>query len=214
MPLCHRTHWYPADLGTNRTPPVSYTHLVCDICTGIDEDSITDVVELDAASNNGVDNIRALREEANFVPTRCKKRVYIIDEVHMLSPSAFNALLKIMEEPPEHVVFILATTELHKLPVTILSRCQRFDFARITAEQIAGRLAVIAERDVYKRQGQPRCGAARRRGQSLLCPIIPQPRRAAQSPGRGDLQLSQQKKRSSAPLFYFWACLLYTSRCV
>ena len=103
---------------------------VCDICTGIDEDSITDVVELDAASNNGVDNIRALREEANFVPTRCKKRVYIIDEVHMLSPSAFNALLKIMEEPPEHVVFILATTELHKLPVTILSRCQRFDFAR------------------------------------------------------------------------------------
>ena len=120
---------------------------VCDICTGIDEDSITDVVELDAASNNGVDNIRALREEANFVPTRCKKRVYIIDEVHMLSPSAFNALLKIMEEPPEHVVFILATTELHKLPVTILSRCQRFDFARITAEQIAGRLAVIAERE-------------------------------------------------------------------
>ena len=120
---------------------------VCDICTGIDGDSITDVVELDAASNNGVDNIRTLREEAYFVPTQCKKRVYIIDEVHMLSISAFNALLKIMEEPPEHVVFILATTEIHKLPVTILSRCQRFDFNRITAQQIADRLQYISQKE-------------------------------------------------------------------
>jgi len=113
---------------------------VCDICRGIDDGSILDVVEIDAASNNGVDDIRQLREEANFTPSVTKYRVYIIDETHMLSPAAFNALLKIMEEPPEHVIFILATTEVHKVPATILSRCQRFDFKRIKPEDIVGRL--------------------------------------------------------------------------
>lgn len=103
----------------------------CDVCRGIDAGSITDVVEIDAASNNGVDNIRDLRDEVNFTPSVAKYRVYIIDEVHMLSVGAFNALLKTLEEPPAHVVFVLATTEVHKLPATILSRCQRFDFGRI-----------------------------------------------------------------------------------
>lgn len=116
----------------------------CDICTGIDSDSILDVTEIDAASNSGVDNIRELREEANFTPVTGKYRVYIIDETHMLSTGAFNALLKIMEEPPPHVLFILATTELHKVPATILSRCQRFDFRRIPSEIIAERLLLIA----------------------------------------------------------------------
>ena len=106
-----------------------------------------DVVEIDAASNNGVDNIRSLREEANFTPAAARYRVYIIDEVHMLSVGAFNALLKTLEEPPPHVIFILATTEVHKLPATILSRCQRFDFRRIPAEEIAGRLAYVAEQE-------------------------------------------------------------------
>lgn len=98
----------------------------CAACRGIDDGSILDVIEIDAASNNGVDNIRDLREEANYTPSAVKYRVYIIDEVHMLSVGAFNALLKTLEEPPEHVKFILATTEVHKLPSTILSRCQRF----------------------------------------------------------------------------------------
>ncbi len=116
----------------------------CDTCRGIDSGSILDVIEIDAASNNGVDNIRDLREEANYTPTHAKYRVYIIDEVHMLSTGAFNALLKTLEEPPEHVKFILATTEVHKLPSTILSRCQRFDFKRIEPQDIADRLKFVA----------------------------------------------------------------------
>ncbi len=116
----------------------------CEVCRGIDSGSILDVVEIDAASNNGVDNIRDLREEANYTPVRAKYRVYIIDEVHMLSVGAFNALLKTLEEPPEHVKFILATTEVHKLPATILSRCQRFDFKRIEPDDIAGRINEVA----------------------------------------------------------------------
>lgn len=119
----------------------------CEICKGIDEDAILDVSEIDAASNSGVDHIRDLREEANFTPAVAKYRVYIIDETHMLSTGAFNALLKIMEEPPPHVIFILATTELHKVPATILSRCQRFDFKRIGSETIAQRLLYIAKEE-------------------------------------------------------------------
>lgn len=116
----------------------------CETCKGIDSGAIMDVIEIDAASNNGVDNIRDIRDEANFTPVNGKYRVYIIDEVHMLSTGAFNALLKTLEEPPAHVKFILATTEVHKLPATILSRCQRFDFKRITPEDIAKRLAYVA----------------------------------------------------------------------
>lgn len=116
----------------------------CEVCRGLDAGTIYDVVEIDAASNNGVDNIRDLREEANYTPSRGKYRVYIIDEVHMLSTGAFNALLKTLEEPPAHVIFILATTEVHKLPATILSRCQRFDFKRIQPETMAGRLKEVA----------------------------------------------------------------------
>ncbi len=116
----------------------------CEICRGLDDGSIMDVVEIDAASNNGVDSIRSLIEEAAFTPASTKYRVYIIDEVHMLSTAAFNALLKTLEEPPEHVLFILATTEVHKLLPTILSRCQRFDFRRISPEDIAERLIHIA----------------------------------------------------------------------
>ncbi len=119
----------------------------CEICRGIDNGSILDVIEIDAASNNGVDNIRDLREEANFTPANAKFRVYIIDEVHMLSIGAFNALLKTLEEPPSHVIFILATTEIHKLPSTILSRCQRFDFKRIAPEDITARLMYVAEKE-------------------------------------------------------------------
>lgn len=119
----------------------------CDTCRGIDNGSILDVIEIDAASNNGVDNIRDLREEANYTPTAAKYRVYIIDEVHMLSTGAFNALLKTLEEPPEHVKFILATTEVHKLPSTILSRCQRFDFKRIEPQDIAARLLYVANEE-------------------------------------------------------------------
>lgn len=119
----------------------------CETCLGIDNGSIMDVVEIDAASNNGVENIRNLREEASFTPANAKYRVYIIDEVHMLSIGAFNALLKTLEEPPPHVVFILATTEVHKLPATILSRCQRFDFHRIPPEDIANRLKFVAEQE-------------------------------------------------------------------
>ncbi len=116
----------------------------CEVCRGIDSGAILDVVEIDAASNNGVDNIRDLRDEANYTPVRAKYRVYIIDEVHMLSVGAFNALLKTLEEPPEHVKFILATTEVHKLPATILSRCQRFDFKRIEPDDIAYQLNKVA----------------------------------------------------------------------
>ncbi len=119
----------------------------CEICKGIDSGAILDIIEIDAASNNGVDNIRDLREEANFTPANAKYRVYIIDEVHMLSIGAFNALLKTLEEPPAHVIFILATTEVHKLPSTILSRCQRFDFKRIPPEDIAGRLLEVAAKE-------------------------------------------------------------------
>ena len=116
----------------------------CPSCIGIENGSILDVLEIDAASNSGVDNVRALREEAVYSPASVNKRVYIIDEVHMLSTAAFNALLKILEEPPEHLLFILATTELHKVPATILSRCQRFSFKRLSADAIAGRLQSIA----------------------------------------------------------------------
>ena len=103
----------------------------CAVCKGIDEGTVLDVSEIDAASNNSVDDIRDLRDETAYLPAMCRYKVYIIDEVHMLSTSAFNALLKTMEEPPEHVIFILATTEVQKVPATILSRCQRYDFARI-----------------------------------------------------------------------------------
>lgn len=119
----------------------------CEICKGIDDGSVMDIAEIDAASNNGVDNIRTIIEEAAFTPTKAKYRVYIIDEVHMLSPGAFNALLKTLEEPPSHVIFILATTEVHKLPATILSRCQRFDFHRISSRDIANRLIYVAEQE-------------------------------------------------------------------
>ncbi len=119
----------------------------CEICRGIDDGSILDVTEIDAASNNSVDNIRDLRDEVNFTPAAAKYRVYIIDEVHMLSQGAFNALLKTLEEPPEHVLFILATTEVQKLPATILSRCQRFDFRRIPPEDISARLMTVAENE-------------------------------------------------------------------
>ena len=118
--------------------------LECSVCKGIEDGSILDITEMDAASNNGVDDIRDLRDEANFAPTVCKYRVYIIDEVHMLSASAFNALLKIMEEPPPHVIFILATTELHKVPATIVSRCQQYDFRRIRPADIEARLSYVA----------------------------------------------------------------------
>lgn len=117
----------------------------CEICKGIMAGSLTDVVEMDAASNNSVEDIRSIREEVNFLPTLAKYRVYIIDEVHMLSTGAFNALLKTLEEPPEHVKFILATTEPQKLPATILSRCQRFDFKKISNENIIKRLKIVCE---------------------------------------------------------------------
>ncbi len=119
----------------------------CEACREINDGSSTDVIELDAATYTGVSNIRELREEAVYSPSSLKKRVYVIDEVHMLSESAFNAFLKILEEPPSHVMFVLATTELSKIPATILSRCQRFDFRRIPSEDIAERLMEIAERE-------------------------------------------------------------------
>ncbi len=121
--------------------------LSCESCQTIENETTLDVVEMDAASNNGVDYIRQLREEANYPPTVCKYRVYIIDEVHMLSNSAFNALLKIMEEPPAHVIFVLATTEVEQVPATILSRCQRFDFRRIPDEAIIQCLADICQKE-------------------------------------------------------------------
>ena len=119
----------------------------CDACRGIENGSILDVLELDAASNNGVDQVRALRDEAVYTPAAVRKRVYIVDEVHMLSTAAFNALLKILEEPPEHLMFILATTELHKVPATIKSRCQQFSFRRILPGDIAARLHYVAEQE-------------------------------------------------------------------
>lgn len=129
----------------------------CMACRGILDGSVLDVTEIDAASNNGVDNIRDLRDETRYTPAQVRKRVFIIDEVHMLSIGAFNALLKTLEEPPEHVLFILATTELHKVPATILSRCQRFDFRRIGAEDIARRLLdVAAGEDIALTEGAAR----------------------------------------------------------
>ncbi len=122
----------------------------CEICLGIDSGAILDVSEIDAASNNGVDNIRELIDETNFTPVQAKKRIYIVDEVHMLSTPACNAFLKTLEEPPDHVVFILATTDPHKLLITVRSRCQRFDFKRISPEDITGRLKYIADREGIK----------------------------------------------------------------
>ena len=122
----------------------------CDICKGIAKGSVADVVEIDAASNNGADDIRALRETVNFLPSECRYKIYIIDEVHMLTTQAFNALLKTLEEPPKHVIFILATTEPYKLPTTILSRCQRFDFQAISIEDIMKRLKIVVEEENIK----------------------------------------------------------------
>jgi len=119
----------------------------CEACKGFLDGENTDIAEIDAASNNGVDHIRSLREQVNFAPANSKYRIYIIDEVHMLSDNAFNALLKTLEEPPAHVIFVLATTEVHKLPATILSRCQRFDFHRIDSAIISKRLAFVAEKE-------------------------------------------------------------------
>ena len=121
--------------------------LECESCLSVANGENTDIVEIDAASNNSVDSIRELRDQVNFAPASSKYRVYIIDEVHMLTISAFNALLKTLEEPPEHVIFILATTEVHKLPATILSRCQRFDFRRIDPERICERIQYIAGKE-------------------------------------------------------------------
>ena len=125
----------------------------CDNCVGIDSGAILDVVEIDAASNNSVGNIRELREEVGFTPAVAKYRVYIIDEAHMLTKDAFNALLKTLEEPPPHVIFILATTEVHKLTATILSRCQRFDFGRISPDAIATRIAYVSEQEDFSVTG-------------------------------------------------------------
>jgi DNA polymerase-3 subunit gamma/tau len=122
----------------------------CEICRGIDDESVLDVIEMDAASNRNIDDIRSIIDEVQFKPAKCKYRVYIVDEVHMLTPQAFNALLKTLEEPPEHVIFILATTEIHKLPQTILSRCQRFDFHRIPPRAIADRLLYVAKQEDVK----------------------------------------------------------------
>jgi DNA polymerase-3 subunit gamma/tau len=123
--------------------------LECEVCRDVENSQVSDIVEIDAASNNSVEDVRDLREGTVYLPERCRYKVYIIDEVHMLSSSAFNALLKTMEEPPEFVKFILATTEVHKVPATILSRCQRYDFKRILPEDIAARLAYIAEHEDF-----------------------------------------------------------------
>ena len=122
----------------------------CAACKSIDAGTATDVLEMDAASNNGVDNIRDIRDEIVYTPSDLKYRVYIVDEVHMLSSSAFNALLKTLEEPPSHAIFILATTEMHKLPATIISRCQRYDFRRITTDTIIERLSLISDKEGYE----------------------------------------------------------------
>lgn len=150
----------------------------CDVCKGILSSSVTDVMEIDAASNNSVDNIRTIRENVIYAPTLAKYKVYIIDEVHMLSTSAFNALLKTLEEPPENVIFILATTEPHKIPITILSRCQRFEFKRITKEDIAKRLKTVCEKNEVKASDEAlmviaqAADGALRDGLSLLDQII------------------------------------------
>ena len=123
--------------------------LECEICRAADNGTLSDIIEIDAASNTGVDDIRELRDSTIYTPELCKYKVYIIDEVHMLSNQAFNALLKIMEEPPEHIKFILATTEVHKVPATIISRCQRFDFRRIRTEDIVARLTYIANEEGF-----------------------------------------------------------------
>ena len=139
---------------------------VCPSCRAIDEGSCMDVLEIDAASNNGVDSVRVLRDDAIYTPGTVKMRVYIIDEVHMLSTAAFNALLKIIEEPPAHLLFILATTELQKVPATILSRCQRFAFKRLRAEEIASRLELHRLSGAYRdraRRGEPARAPCRRR---------------------------------------------------
>lgn len=130
-----------------RNPVNGNPCLECDICRDADSAALSDIIEIDAASNNGVGDIRDLREAAAFMPERCKYRVYIIDEVHMLSTAAFNALLKIMEEPPPYVKFILATTDLHKVPSTVLSRCQRFDFRRISPSDIVDRIKTVSEKE-------------------------------------------------------------------
>lgn len=129
----------------------------CSVCQGLDDSSILDVIEMDGASNNSVNDVRILRDEANFVPSSCRYRVYIIDEAHMLSVSAFNALLKIMEEPPKYVVFILATTEIHKIPITIRSRCQRFDFKRVSCEDIQNRLIHISSNENFELSDEAAC---------------------------------------------------------
>ena len=123
--------------------------LECEICRDAEKGALTDIIEIDGASNNGVDEVRNLRENATFMPVRCEYKVYIIDEVHMMSAGAFNALLKMIEEPPAHVKFVLATTEIHKVPATILSRCQRFDFRRILPADISARIRYIAEHEDF-----------------------------------------------------------------
>lgn len=123
--------------------------LQCEICQDAERGALTDIIEIDGASNNGVEEVRTLRDNAAFLPVRCKYKVYIIDEVHMLSSGAFNALLKIIEEPPAYVKFMFATTEIHKVPATILSRCQRFDFRRIQPADIAGRMQYIAQHESF-----------------------------------------------------------------
>ncbi|MCF7615678.1 DNA polymerase III subunit gamma/tau [Bacillus sonorensis] len=132
--------------------PVSEPCNECSACKGITNGAISDVIEIDAASNNGVDEIRDIRDKVKFAPSAVTYKVYIIDEVHMLSIGAFNALLKTLEEPPEHCIFILATTEPHKIPLTIISRCQRFDFKRITSQAIVGRMKKIVETEQFKVQ--------------------------------------------------------------
>src|SRR5699024_1350721 len=145
----------------------------CPACQGIDSGSLLDVLELDAASNNGVDHVRALRDEAIYSPAAVRYRVYIIDEVHMLSTAAFNALLKILEEPPAHLIFILATTELHKVPATILSRCQRFSFRRISPEDVALRLQHIATQEHISLEPQAAMVLARLADGALRAGVSP-----------------------------------------
>src|SRR5205807_6633652 len=138
----------------------------CEICQAITSGDDTDVLEIDGASNNGVDNIRELRANVNFRPSRSRYKIYIIDEVHMLSTGAFNALLKTLEEPPEHVKFFFATTEPNKIPVTVLSRCQRFDFAGITPEQIVTTLSEVCARERIEAEPEALQAVARRAGGS------------------------------------------------
>ncbi|MEE1024769.1 MAG: DNA polymerase III subunit gamma/tau [Acutalibacteraceae bacterium] len=129
----------------------------CEMCKGIDNGSVMDVFEIDAASNRGIDDIRDLRDKIAYAPAQAKFKVYIIDEVHMLTDQAFNALLKTIEEPPSHAVFILATTESHKIPATIMSRCQRYDFSRIASETIAERIIEVCGRKTLNVMPTPQC---------------------------------------------------------